>query len=393
MAAHAQRGSRSGLRSAALIALVVVLGGGLGTWKVVSAQDQAEAAANQPEPIEVVSGAVAVPHEHREMTTSIGTVLATRSVTLRNELAGTVAEVGLRPGRIVEKGALLVALDVSVERAELRALQARAELARSTLARYERMAAQQAASALEVENARAERDISQAEIARIEAIIGRKTIRAPFRARVGLADVHPGQFLEAGTLLTTLQGVADAVHVDFSVPQSVAALLSVGDEVEVVVGQDGQQSVKARVAAVDARVDPSTRNALVRARIETAGAQLSPGGSVRVRVPVGPTRTVVTVPASSLRRGPAGEHVYVLEDQGDGAVRAHARWVTAGPVLGRDVIVVSGLEAGERIAAAGSFKLREGVLVSVDAGGATEAAAVAADAPSESPTSGGGGNG
>lgn len=361
-------GAGAGLRSAVLVAVVVGMGGALTAWKVGAAQDAEAAAASQPEPIEVVTAAVAAPREHVGTTTSIGTVLATRSVTLRNEVPGTVRSVRLTPGQVVQAGSVLVALDVSVEEAELRALQARAELAGTTLARFERMAEKQAASAIELDNARAERDIALAEMARIEAVIERKTIRAPFRARVGIADVHPGQFLEAGTLLTTLQGVDDAVHVDFSVSQTVAASLASGTDVQVLVGQDDALRVAARVTAVDARVDPSTRNAMVRARIEDAPARLSPGASVRVLVPTGAPEAVVVVPVSGLRRGPAGDHVFVLEPSEEGRVRAYVRQVRTGPVLGEEVVILSGVAAGERIAASGSFKLREGVLVSVAEG-------------------------
>jgi membrane fusion protein, multidrug efflux system len=365
MGEQTRKALRSGARSATLIAAVLGVGGGLTAWKMATAQDAQAAAAMMPEPMEVVGDAIATPYEHREVTTSIGTVLATRSVALRNEVQGTVAEVSLTSGRIVEAGALLVALDVSVEQAELRALRARADLARATLARYERMAQRQAASAIELDNARAEHDIALAEVARVEAIIGRKTIRAPFRARVGLADVHRGQFLEAGTLLTTLQGVDTAVDVDFSVAQAVAAGLAAGDRVEVVVGQDAAETVPARVTAVDARVDPSTRNALVRARIQHAEGRLAPGASVRVRIPVGTPRSGVVIPANGLRKGPSGDHVFVLEQGEGGRTRAFLRRVEAGPVLGRDVVILSGIEAGERVAASGSFKLREGVLVHV----------------------------
>ena len=65
----------------------------------------------------------------------------------------------------------------------------------------------------------------QAQIARIKAVINRKMIRAPFRARIGISDVHPGQYLNEGTLLTTLQGVDDSAYVDFAVAQQVAAAL------------------------------------------------------------------------------------------------------------------------------------------------------------------------
>jgi membrane fusion protein (multidrug efflux system) len=207
----------------------------------------------------------------------------------------------LRPGQVVGAGTVLVALDVSVEEAELRAQEAQAELARTLLARTERMAQRRAASEIELDNARAERDIALAQIARTKAIIARKTIRAPFRARVGIADVHVGQFLETGTQLTTLQGVDEAAHVDFAVAQSVAAGLRDGERVRVFAGGDSAP-ITASIAAIDARVDPTTRNAMVRARIEHAGHAPAPGASVRVQVPVGPSRTAVVVPVSALRK-------------------------------------------------------------------------------------------
>ena len=356
---------RRPFRSVALIAMVIGLAGALAAWKYVDGQEAAAAAANQPEPMEVVTQALATEREHRSAATSIGTVLALRSVTLRNELAGTVRSVRLAPGRIVDAGEVLVALDVSVEQAELKALEARSQLAATTLARLERMAERRAVSAIEVDNARAERDVAQAEIERLRAVIARKTIRAPFRAKVGISDVHPGQFLDAGTEMTTLQGVEDAAHVDFSVSQAVASGLRTGDTIEVFAGDDDAAALPARIVAVDARVDPATRNAMVRARIEDGGDAVAPGASVRVRVPVGELRTVVAVPVSALRKGPAGDHVFVLEAAEEGRTRAHIRPVEAGPALGDEVLILSGLEAGERVAASGSFKLREAVLVHV----------------------------
>src|SRR5687768_11323967 len=133
----------------------------------------------------------------------------------------------------------------------------------------ERMVQRRAASQIELDNARAERDIALAQVARTKAIIARKTIRAPFRARIGMSDVHPGQFLEAGTRLTTLQGVDGASHVDFAVAQSVAATLREGVQVRVFAG-NSTTPIPARIVAVDSRVDPTTRNATIRARIENS---------------------------------------------------------------------------------------------------------------------------
>ncbi len=371
------RGAR---RAAVLFAVVAGIGAGLVAWKNSAAQGAAAAAANQPEPVEVVTEAVVAEREHRSTTTSIGTVLALRSVSLRNELAGTVRRVQLTPGQIVESGTVLVALDVAVEEAELKAQRARAELAEATLARLQALAERRAISAIDLDNARAERDVALAEIERTRAVIDRKIIRAPFRARVGIADVHPGQFLDAGTLLTTLQGVADAAHVDFSVSQDVAGGLRAGGIVDVFVGTDESLALQARILAIDARVDPATRNAMVRARIDDAGGVLRPGASVRVRVPVGAAQPAVVVPVSALRKGPAGDHVFVLQAAENDQTRAHVRPVQSGPVIGDVVIILSGLEAGERVAASGSFKLFDSMRVQV----APENAGVPAD-PADAP--------
>jgi membrane fusion protein (multidrug efflux system) len=353
-----------------LLGVVAASGVALAAWKESSIEAADAAARSMPEPSESITVALAQSRPHVPTITAIGTVLALRSVTLRNELPGTVRHVALEAGSIVDEGTVLVALDVDVEEAELHAQEARAELAQTVLGRLERASAGRGASEVDVDRARAERDIAVADVARIRAIIERKTIRAPFRARVGLSDVHPGQYLQEGTELTTLQGVDDAVDVDFTVPQEVAAALRPGALVDIA---SDEATAQAAIVAVDARVDPATRNAWVRARLDGRGGP-APGASVRVLVPVGRPSLAVTVPVSALRKGPEGDHVFVVDSETDGGSRAHARPVHSGPVLGDDVVIESGLLAGEPVAASGSFKLRDSALVSV-------AADAAADAP------------
>ena len=360
---------RAWIGSVLLLATMAAVVGGLVAWKSASMRNADAAAAQHPEPTEAVTVATAKAVEHRDSATSIGTVIALRSITLKNELAGTVRQVLFTPGQVVEAGAVLVTLDVSVEEAELKAQEAQAALADSLLARVQRASQTRAASEAEVDRARAERDVALAQIARTRAVIARKTIRAPFRARAGLADVHPGQYLNEGTQLTTLQGVDDAVHVDFAVAQHVAAGLRVGQTVDVFGASDAVR-FPARIVAIDARVDPETRNAMVRGRVEGAGARTpSPGGSVRVRVPVGTAREAVAIPVGALRKGPGGDHVFVVAPDQDGKLRARLRKVESGPMVGDEVVVHTGLAAGEQVAATGSFKLREAALVTIAQGG------------------------
>ena len=349
--------------SAVLLATLAITAGGLVAWKRASVRRADAAAASQPEPIESITMAVARERQYRPTTTSVGTVLALTSITLRNELPGTVRQVMLTPGRVVDAGTVLVALDVSVEEAELEAETAQADLAATTLARLERLREAQATSQEEVDQARAARDVALAQLARTRAIIARKTIRAPFQARVGLSDVHPGQYLNEGTELTTLQGVDAAANVDFTVAQAVAAELRPGEPIAVFAAGE-PHPMTARIVAVDARIDPATRNALVRARIRNHAP--APGASVRVEVPVGPPTTVVSIPVSALRKGPSGDHVFVIVADSAGHSRAHVQPVQSGPVLEDEVVILSGLTPGQQVATSGSFKLREAVLVAGD---------------------------
>jgi membrane fusion protein, multidrug efflux system len=355
-------GLRRGIAPVLLIGAVLGTGVSLAAWKHNEERENAESSANQPEPVELVTVASAARREHHQTTTAIGTVLALRSITLKNELAGTVRRTSLTPGRIVEEGTVLVALDVSVEEAELSALRAEAQLADTMLERRQRLLEHRAIAADEVDQARAQRDVAHARMAQLRAVIARKTLRAPFRARVGLADVHPGQYLEQGVELTSLQGVSDEVNVDFAVAQSVAAGIRVGSPVQVITSES-PTPLSASVVAVDARVDPTTRNATVRARLAASSTAPAPGASVRVLVPVGKSSSAVAIPVSALRKGPDGDHVWVIAEDGAGAQRAHERMVESGPVLGEAVLVLAGLTEGEQVAAAGSFKLREGVRV------------------------------
>ena len=99
---------RGWLGSALLLGTIALAALGLGARKSEAIRQADAAAASQPEPMESVLAAVAKERPYRETTTSIGTVLALRSITLRNEVSGTVRRVMLSPGQVVEQGAVLV---------------------------------------------------------------------------------------------------------------------------------------------------------------------------------------------------------------------------------------------------------------------------------------------
>ena len=147
--------------------------------------------------------------------------------------------------------------------------------------------------------------------------------------------MHPGQYLNEGTELTTLQGVDEAAHVDFTVAQRVAAGLRVGDSVVRRLPGATTRGRRRGSSRWTPGWIPTTRNATVRARIVGRRSTPAPGASVRVLVPAGRRARRSRVPVSALRKGPAGDHVFVIAPDYAGKTRAHRgrcgaarRWAT-----------------------------------------------------------------
>jgi membrane fusion protein (multidrug efflux system) len=366
-------------RRALVVIVLVVVGvvGALAAFKYWRVSSMIAAASAFGEPAEAVQVAAARPITWQAETRAAGTIVARQFVTLSNELPGTVARVDFRSGQVVEEGQLLLELDTRTERAELRSAEADIGLAKLTAERTVKLVEQKAGAQAEVDRARAQ--LTQAEARRdvIAAAIARKVLRAPFRGRIGLRDVHPGQYLAEGTELTTLESVDDSVYVDFRLPQEAAARLAPGAEVRIAGGSLAAPAT-AVVRAIDARADEASRTVRVRAEADAAGNTLKPGTFVDVTVGAGAPQSVLAVPLAAVRRAAYGDHVYVIgvPHPGEKGPRAEQRFVRTGSVVGTDIVIVEGLAPGERVATEGSFKLRQGSLVQV-----TDAAPAGAPGP------------
>jgi membrane fusion protein (multidrug efflux system) len=352
--------------------------GALGFYKYGQIQASIAAAAAFPEPQETVEAVRVRQGEWTRTAKAVGTVVALRQVEIRNELAGTVVEVGFASGDIVEAGQVLVRLDARQEQASLAAAQAEAEMARLTFERRQKLKSSQTVSVQDLDTARQAFEAANARALNLQVGIDKKTITAPFRARVGLTDLQPGAYLDEGTSIAMLQGVADDAFVDFALPQDNAAAIQPGSTVTLAGSQIDGGAASADIIAEDASVDGLNRTVRFRALAKGLGETLRPGGFVDVIATVAPPQPSLFVPLTAVRRAPYGQLVYVLAEE-EGKLRARQRIVKTGPVQDDEIAVLDGLAEGDLIAGAGSFKLREGLLVQVggDAGAAQAADATA----------------
>lgn len=345
-----------------LVILLVV--GALGAV-VYAKYRQIQVAASTPPPPEMpvaVATAPALDQSYRRSSVVIGTVLASQSVMLRNELTGVVTNVAVTPGDVVHKGDVLVRFDTLLETAELKSAMATKQLADEALDRNERLKRSGAGSEQLLEEALANVARAEAEVERLRVVIDKKTLLAAFDARVGLFDLHPGQYLQAGSDIVELSGISDHLNIDFAMPQTVAAAVTVGDMVELIAASI-PQTMQSKIIAIDASANLQSRSLKARARIESPPQNLHPGDSLKVKIPYGPSIPAVTVAATAIRRGPSGTSVY-LAVQRDGQLRSESRLVKVLGSEGAVAWVAEGLSAGDIVVTDGSFKVAEGTLLS-----------------------------
>ncbi|MDX2307199.1 MAG: efflux RND transporter periplasmic adaptor subunit [Hyphomicrobium sp.] len=348
-----------------VIVAMVAITAGLGFYKYNQIQAGIAAGAAFPEPVQAVGSAEVRKGTWSLTTRAIGTVVAIRQVEIRNELAGVISEMGFQSGAPVKSGQLLVKFDTRQEEASLAAAEAEARLAKTILERRESLRNSPAFSEQELDRAREEHIAAVARARSLAVTIDKKRILAPFDGQIGITDLQPGTYLDAGTRITMLQGTSEDAYIDFSLPQDSAALIRPGTKVDLVNEAIPGGRLTAGIVAEDNSVDRNNRTVLFRASAPGLGRLLRPGMFIDVVAVTAPPRDVLLVPLTALRRSATGAHVFLIADV-DGKTRAEERRVEIGAVQNDDVVILNGLELGQRVATVGSFKLREGALVSTE---------------------------
>jgi membrane fusion protein (multidrug efflux system) len=346
------------------------------------------------EPVQAVEIESAREVRWRRTASLSGTAIAVRSVDVASEVDGQVETVGFDSGQTLNAGDVILTLEstaqlaelaaaeaaVSVGEADVKVVQTRLDLAKKNVQRVREAVEAKAASAAaldesdagvaewtaSLEKMRAMVEEHKARVRQLQTAIAKRTLRAPFKAVAGMRTVHPGQYLSSGSTVVSLQGVTETIYLDFAVPQEESWRVKTGDIVEANAPSISPQPLRITVRAMDASADLRTRNVRVRGEVENPGGRIRPGMFVDVTVPIGDEQTFVAVPLTAVRRSTSGDSVFVVvPDEKDAtALRSRERRVTLGPTIGTEVVVIDGLKVGERVATAGSFKLRDGGPVS-----------------------------
>jgi membrane fusion protein (multidrug efflux system) len=354
---------KTATRMLALIAAVVLVVGGIWVYKLSTVRALQARMATMMIPPAAVSTTTAATSVWQRQFHSVGSLAAVQGVTVSNQIEGSVAKIAFESGQRVKAGDLLIQQDVSTDEAQLAGLVAQADLAKITLTRARELRANDTNSQADLDSAEATARAADSAVANQRALIGKKTIQAPFSGQLGIRQVDLGQFLPAGGSVVTLQAL-DPIYVNFSLPQQDVADLHVGQSVRVTVDAYPGAVFDGRVNALNSRVDEATRNIQVQATISNADERLLPGMFAGVDLILPHEDHFVTLPETAIVYNPYGNAVYVVErtktEAGSQLLVARQHFVTLGETRGDQVSVVKGVNAGDEVVTSGQLKLHNG---------------------------------
>lgn len=212
---------------------------------------------------------------------AIGEGTPVRSVTVAATSGGELTEVLVRPGQVVEAGAIIARVDASAEQIAYDRARLAAEDARATLTRTEGLASNNvvagtALTAAQLSAANAELELRNAEMA-----LTRRTIESPIGGKVGLIRVTPGNYVPAQTTVTSIDDTS-SILIDFWVPERYAAQIEPGMPVAVNAIALPGQTFTGDISAIDTRIDPASRTLQVQAEIPNPDNLLRAGMSFTV---------------------------------------------------------------------------------------------------------------
>ena len=319
----------------------------------------------------------------------VGETESSREVEIRARVEGFLESIEYREGSVVREGDVLFQMDrkpfvatLDAAQAELAAQQARLTTASANLKRVAPLAAEDALSQKDLDDAQGQKDAAvaavegaRAKVQQAEINLGYTTIHSPVTGVTSFARKQPGSFVAPGpdSLLTYVSAL-DPMRVNFSISENdqlnYQKLVAEGKlvrpadgkyMVKVVLGDGTVLPATGRVTFGDASFSRETGTFLVRAELPNKDGGLRPGQFVRVLLEGSTWKDAIQVPQRAVMQGPQGNFVWVI----DAESKAQPRPVVLGPLGDGAWLVQQGLQSGDRVVVDGGLKLAPGAAVTV----------------------------
>jgi len=320
---------------------------------------------------------------------AVGSLRSRQGTVVRAEVSARVLHINFRDGQKVAKGQLLVQLDDRLPQAQLQQALAELSIAQANHKRNSELVAQGFISQRGLDESAAAVKVAQAKAELARATVARLRVLAPFDGVTGLRNISVGDYLKDGADIVNLEDMS-AMYVDFRLPERWQARVRPGLGVRVQVEALPDRAFAAVVQAVDPQIDANGRSLNVRGCIDNRRLDLRPGMFARVSTRLGEDRQALMIPEQAVvSQGGRQSVIRLIRTEGpEGApARRSARVdVPTGTRLAGHVEVVQGLAEGERVVTAGQQRIQgDGALLRVSEPVAVAADGAASGAPAAKP--------
>jgi multidrug efflux system membrane fusion protein len=348
--------------------LLALLVGGLVGFNAFRSHMIAQFFAKNKPPPATVTVAEAKSEIIPNLMTAVGELVAVHQVNVTSDVSGRITDIMFTAGAKVTKGAPLVQLFDGPEQADLANFRAQQTLAKQALERAQALASRQFGPQATVDQTQAVYNQTTAGIARTEAVISQKLVRAPFDGDLGVRRVEVGQFLTAGTQIVTLTDLSQ-LYANFTATEKDSATLKVGQTVRVGVDAYPGRTFEGKITTIEPQINSDTRNIRIQATIANPDHILKPGMFATTTVVLPDKPAVITVPETAVDYTLYGDSVYLItekkNDDGGTNLTAVRTFVRTGDRIDGRAVITSGLKAGDRVVAVGQLKLQSGVSVAI----------------------------
>jgi multidrug efflux system membrane fusion protein len=348
--------------------LLALLVGGLVWFNYFRGKMIAQFFANNKPPPVSVSVADAKSEVVPNLLTAVGELAAVHQVNVTSDVSGRITEILFTPGASIKAGTPLVQLFDGPEQGDLANFKAQATVAQLSLDRAKQLASRQFGPQATVDTAQAAFDQAQAGIAKTQAIISQKLVRAPFDGELGVRKVEVGQYLTAGSQIVSLTDLS-MLYANFTVTEKDSAALKVGQTVRLRVDAYPGRDFEGKITTIEPQIATDTRNLRVQATLQNPDHILKPGMFATTTVVLPDKPAIVTVPETSVDYTLYGDSVYLItekkEDDGKTSLTAVRTFVQTGNRVQGRAEILKGLKPGDRVVAVGQLKLQSGAAVAI----------------------------
>jgi multidrug efflux system membrane fusion protein len=347
---------------------LVLLVGALVGFNAFRSHMIAQFFANNKPPPATVTVAEAKSEVVPNLLTAVGDLAAVHQVNVTSDVSGRITDIMFVAGATVKAGTPLLQLFDGPDQGDLASFKAQATGAQLALDRAKQLASRQFGPQSTADAAQATYDQANAGIAKTEALISQKLVRAPFDGELGVRHVEVGQFLTAGTQIVTLTDLS-SVYANFTVTEKDSATLKVGQSVRIAVDAYPGKTFEGKITTIEPQINTDTRNIHVQGTIDNPDHILKPGMFATTTVVLPDKPAVVTVPETAVDYTLYGDSVFVIAEKkaedGSSSLSVVRTFVRTGDRIDGRAVITSGLKAGDRVVAVGQLKLQSGAAVAI----------------------------